>query len=67
MSAEAVLIKRLAKALQAIDALSDELNAPVELLKETEDGKWVVPPDTQVGLDHAASMARKALKGVRVL
>ena len=72
MSAEAILIKRLARALQKIAELS-ELEVGDGLLLKTGDfiydgssGADEVTDEVKIGINHAARIAEEALKGVVV-
>lgn len=70
MSAETLVIKRLAKALQEIAELSkvrvnDDIESDVFVLTEDLQGSCVTG-DMKFGLDYAANMAREALKGIVV-
>jgi hypothetical protein len=70
MSAEAVVIKRLAKSLQEIAGLSEmEANefGTNEFIAFPGDNYAVeVNKDIKLGLDYAANIAREALKGIVV-
>jgi hypothetical protein len=71
MSAEAVVIKRLAKALQEIAKLDDiDTSSGIDaIFEEVALGEYSiteVTPEMRVGLNYAANMAKEALKGIVV-